>query len=299
LIGLGGSPDELIRHEVEHLLRDHDGRRGDRDAAAWIQACDEEINDDLELTRLPRGALIPSVTGLTAEEYYSEHESEHEACTCGGGSGAGNKLPDELPDDEMSSQEISESLRDSVAAAIREASKAGNVPESLVVWADARAQRNTLRVDPLIVARRVCQQLARGTDDYSYARHNKRQQGALILPGNVRSLPRVAVVLDTSGSMSQHGDWIASVLQIIGRSVAGAVLIDCDCAVHCVRRLRSWRDARKAVGGGGTDMRTGMLAAERLGYKSILVLTDGETPWPEKWLNGSVAIMPNGVVKRD
>ncbi len=51
--------------------------------------------------------------------------------------------------------------------------------------------------------------------------------------------------------------------------------------MHSVRRVASSR-AIELVGGGGTDMAQGIVTALRLRPRPslVVVLTDGETPWP-------------------
>jgi predicted metal-dependent peptidase len=295
LLAAGGQPHEMICHELQHLLRDHDGRRGHRDHQAWNVAGDMEINDDLNFCDMPAGIVVPEVTGLTAEEYYA---TLPDACpSCGGGSGAGNPLPHEEPSDSQSEQEIADAIRDAVAADIR-GTAPGTVPAGLRLWADARKQRLQLRVNPLIIARQALRELASGRNDYSYSRPNRRQQGdGVIWPASIRSRHQTAVVIDTSRSMQLHGEWVAGVLACVIRDCARAVTIDCDCAVHRVSRLRSWRDVRLSTGGGGTDMRVGVARAAEIS-RSILLLTDGETPWPTPWPRGLVAVLPTGEIRR-
>ncbi len=59
-------------------------------------------------------------------------------------------------------------------------------------------------------------------------------------------------------------------------------LLTCDAAASAVQRVRSVRDIR-LVGGGGTDMRVGIAAAEaeRPCPDVVVVFTDGDTPWPD------------------
>ena len=79
----------VVFHEVGHVLRQHFGRRGDRDPFSWNMATDREINDDVIEAgwKLPGVPLLPRdvgmSNGLTAEEYYVEHPRRRE----GGASG--------------------------------------------------------------------------------------------------------------------------------------------------------------------------------------------------------------------
>ena len=76
-----------------------------------------------------------------------------------------------------------------------------------------------------------------------------------------RPVPRVAVVVDTSGSVDDVllGRALGEVdgaLRALGVSDSHVAVYSCDAAVHQVQRVRRARDARLA-GGGGTDMRVG------------------------------------------
>ena len=59
-------------------------------------------------------------------------------------------------------------------------------------------------------------------------------------------------------------------------------LLACDAAATTARRVRSLADV-DLTGGGGTDMRVGIEAAEaaKPAPDVTIVLTDGDTPWPQ------------------
>lgn len=56
----------------------------------------------------------------------------------------------------------------------------------------------------------------------------------------------------------------------------------CDAHAATARHVRNPRDVQ-LIGGGGTDMRVGITAALALkpAPDVIVVLTDGDTPWPD------------------
>ena len=98
----------VLVHELEHLLRDHHGRCGDRDPHNFNVAGDAEINQ--RLPGLPEGAVYPesigSVPGRTAEIYYgimgSRKDPEPEPGTEPGegeGEGEGEPQPGDGPGD--------------------------------------------------------------------------------------------------------------------------------------------------------------------------------------------------------
>ena len=106
-----------------------------------------------------------------------------------------------------------------------------------------------------------------------------------MLPALRRPVPEVAVVCDTSASMT--ADLLAMVLaEVEGllRSLGLARqvrVLACDTAVAPAQRVSSARQVQ-LIGGGGTDMGAGIAAAAALRPRPAVtvVLTDGFTPWP-------------------
>lgn len=108
------------------------------------------------------------------------------------------------------------------------------------------------------------------------------------MPGRVQQgAGVVGIVVDTSGSIDDK------MLQLFGGHMA-AIMADArplaikvywtDAKVHRVDDAKSATDLRRILsgkipGGGGTDMPEGVQAAERDGCDSIVVLTDGYTPF--------------------
>jgi predicted metal-dependent peptidase len=109
--------------------------------------------------------------------------------------------------------------------------------------------------------------------------------GQVVLPALRRPVPQVAVVCDTSGSMT--ADLLAMVLaevegllRALGLARQVRVLA-CDTAVGPAQRVSSARQVQ-LTGGGGTNMGAGIDAAAALRPRPAVtvVLTDGYTPWP-------------------
>jgi predicted metal-dependent peptidase len=107
----------------------------------------------------------------------------------------------------------------------------------------------------------------------------------VVLPALRRPVPEVAVVCDTSGSMTD--DLLAAALAEVEGLLSALGLarqlrvLACDTAVAPVQRVSSARQVQLA-GGGGTDMGAGIAAAYALRPRPAItvVLTDGYTPWP-------------------
>ena len=124
--------------------------------------------------------------------------------------------------------------------------------------------------------------------DYTYRRPGRRRIPHVVTPALQRPLLTVAVVVDTSGSMGQSevnaalAD-VKGVIRAAGIGVQRLVVLACDAAVGATSRVRRVEDVQ-LVGGGGTDMRVGIAAAEasRPHPDVIVVFTDGCTPWPDR-----------------
>ena len=108
------------------------------------------------------------------------------------------------------------------------------------------------------------------------------------MPGRVSmGAGRVGVVIDTSGSIGQ--DMLNLFASHMGAIITDAMPRDVkiywvDAKLHRVDDAKNVTDlrrilAKKIPGGGGTDMRIGVAAAEKDKCDSIVVLTDGYTPF--------------------
>ncbi|MEM2615663.1 MAG: VWA-like domain-containing protein [Thermoplasmatales archaeon] len=130
-----------------------------------------------------------------------------------------------------------------------------------------------------------------GAVDYSYRKPSRRQgqvgNGKVIFPSLRRPVPSVAVVVDTSGSISdemlaQALAEISGILRGLGQR-EGVHVLAVDAAVQSCRRVFRPEQVQ-LTGGGGTDMRVGLAAAEKLRPtpQVCIVVTDGYTPWPDR-----------------
>jgi len=197
---------------------------------------------------------------------------------------------------------LSEAIRQQVAVEImRHVATRGDVPANLRRWAKERLHpkvnwramlRNSVRQGLVTLRQRRFP---------SYALRHRRAEALdpFFLPGAYGRLPRVAVVVDTSGSVSD-----AMLAQALGelrgvlRSGARVTLYSVDAEVHHVQRVFRG-DPVVLYGGGGTDMRVGIARALEDGHDLVVVLTDGYTPWPEvapraRVVVGLLGDFPNG-----
>jgi predicted metal-dependent peptidase len=298
----------VLVHHVCHLLRSHGERAhglgvGPADVNAWVRAADAEINDDL----IPAGLELPgrpvlprdfgAPDGLLAEQYFvdarsmerSAQEDEQPPGTwldCGSGAD-GQPRPGDQPPAQPEWQ--AELLRRQVAQEIAAHAKtAGTLPAGLLRWAqEVIAPKVNWRALLTAELRRALAEVS-GAVDYSYRRPSRRASvaGAVVLPALRRPVPEIAVVCDTSASMSEDllAEALAEVdglLRSLGMARQVRVLA-CDTAVATAQRVSSARQV-ELTGGGGTDMAAGIAAAAALRPRPALtvVLTDGYTPWPE------------------
>lgn len=284
---------------------------------------DAEINDDLleEGVALPdAGGVQPTKLGLstgqTLEQYYAylvnqAQESENSgdgSGTCTGIFAEGKLSPEmEQAAKEQGARGISQGyadyLRDKMAREIlgedAEAldpgkprdSRTGRGSESGSArkWAERRlrSKYDWKRVFSHILGRAL--EHVKGHHDYTYAQPSRRQSlgGTIVFPSLISYEPRIALVLDASGSMDgapvqRACDEALSISALQGR----AELLVADTQVNSHQTLTSSTRRVELAGFGGTDMGAGMLAALELSPRPdvIIVLTDAMTPWPAQKL---------------
>lgn len=294
----------VLIHHTGHLLRDHAARARalgvDRKTAKeWTLAADAEINDDLdEHLEVPGAPVTPEALGFEAgrlaEEYFRlllEHEHDEE-CECGSGADGQPRDWDEQTDSGIS-KNSAHLLRCQVASEILRYCKGkepGTVAMGLVRWAEEFLSP-TIDWRKLLAAeiRRGIASVA-GKVDYTYTRPSRRASITkdFILPSLRNPIPDVAVVVDTSGSMSEKQlaqvlAEIEGLLRSVGLGKQRMRILSFDTDAHTVQRVSS--AARiELMGGGGTNMEAGIRKALDLRPRPqvVIVLTDGYTPWPSE-----------------
>jgi predicted metal-dependent peptidase len=314
----------VLVHHVCHLLRAHAERAGSAGVTTergriWVLCADAEINDDLVPAglELPGGPVLPRhlglETGLLAEQYHAAARAtggpfppggvpgtgaDGWSLDCGSGADGCPRPWDSDGGPRLPPWQAQLLCRQVAQDCIRHGREAGTVPAGLLRWASQL-------LEPAVDWRKVlAAELRRavadtsGAVDYSYRRPSRRAAvaGTVVLPALRRPVPEVAVVCDTSGSMTD--DLLAAalaevegLLRTVGLARQVRVLA-CDTAVGPARRVSSARQV-ELVGGGGTDMGAGIAAAARLRPRPgiVVVLTDGFTPWPEEPPRGIRAVV--------
>ncbi|HEX4107530.1 MAG TPA: VWA-like domain-containing protein [Solirubrobacteraceae bacterium] len=312
-----------LLHQVSHLLRDHaprfpgdepaDGPLGARtpEQHRWNIAADAEINDDLRTAslELPDRAIHPShyelADGWTAEQYWdaladagAERVSTRSSSEIGGppslhcsddcGSGVdGRDRAWDCGKPGLTAVARQLVARDTARRILEHTRECGDTPAGWQRWAEEVLEPSTNW------RRQLAAQVRRGTAavsgqvDFTYRRPSRRASATpdVVLPSLRQPLPQVALVVDTSGSMSdamlgQALAEVTGVLRSLGVARRNLRLIACDAQAHAVQRVYDVR-AIRLEGGGGTDMGAGLEAAAELRPRPdlIVVLTDGFTPW--------------------
>ncbi|MBL1099317.1 vWA domain-containing protein [Streptomyces coffeae] len=295
-------------HEVSHLLRDHHGR-GDRVArergltgpAERLRmniAADCEINDDVYGDGLvrPEGAVDPGALALSDGELMEDYLRQFRLgprtqslawLDCGSGADGLEREWDLGPDGAhgLSTQER-DAVRFRVAQGIT--GRPGNASRGWRRWAEEVFHPPQPWRELLGAAVRSATSGPGAGEDYHYGRPSRRSAGVpgAVLPSLRRRPPRVCVVIDTSGSVSDT-ELGSALLEVaaISRAVGGrrdlVTVVPCDAAARVVHPLCR-AEGIPLMGGGGTDLRTGFAKALRSRPRpdAIVALTDGQTPWP-------------------
>ncbi|MFF7636864.1 VWA-like domain-containing protein [Kitasatospora sp. NPDC008050] len=296
-------------HEVSHLLRDHHGRSdrvarerglsGPGERLRMNIAADCEINDDAFGDGLaePAGAVRPGTLGLPEGQLMEDYLRRFglgpgtlDLAWLDCGSGA-DGLEREWELGPQGAHGLSEQERDAVRFRVAQGitGRPGSAPKGWRRWAEEAFQPPQPWRELLGAAVRSATSGAGAGEDYTYGRPARRSAAlpGTVLPSLRRRPPRVSVVIDTSGSVSdaELGSALREVAAI-SRAVGGrrdlVRVVPCDAAAGTVQPLCR-AEGIALVGGGGTNLRAGFAKALRTGPRPdvIVVLTDGQTRWPD------------------
>ncbi|MET7474081.1 VWA-like domain-containing protein [Streptomyces sp. NPDC005648] len=295
-------------HEVSHLLRDHHGRServarqrgltGPGERLRMNIAADFEINDDVYghgLAR-PEGAVRPAdlqlPDGQLMEDYLRQFRLGPRTgglvwLDCGSGADGRERGWDLGPD---GAHGLSEQEKDGVRYRVAQGIKGrpGSASEGWERWAEKVVHPPQPWRELLGAALRSAVSGCGAGEDYSYGRPARRSASlpGVVLPSLLRRPPRVSVVIDTSGSVSD-AELGSALLEVaaISRALGGrrdlVTVVPCDAAAPIAHPLCR-AEGIPLLGGGGTDLRTGFATALRTRPRPdvVVVLTDGQTPWP-------------------
>lgn len=216
------------------------------------------------------------------------------------GSCAGRPVPDEPEDqgggkgDGRSDAEL-ERINRQTAEAVREhaVNGRGKIPDSLKRWADG------FLAPPKIPWRTKLARLVRssvawrpGAVDHRWDGPGRRQAGLGYGPGKPvmprlrQPVPRVAVAVDTSGSMGQQEmtDALRETRGVLVAVGAEVDFVSCDSQIGGLGKIRKIEDVAGLLkGGGGTDFNPVFEALEKRRPRPevLIFVTDGQGPAPE------------------
>lgn len=314
-----------LAHVVWHLLSDHTSRArsmgvDSSTAPAWTTATDATVAatldpDELRPSRLRGAAELSLPPNRSAEEYYAAQSrlppraDGTDGAGLGPGDGCGSgadgiRRSHELgPDDEEDAGVVTtagaRAIREAVAVEYRgHHTRRGTNPGYALRWV-RQTLEPTVAWEPLLAGSvRRAVGWAAGRGEYTYLRPSRRAASVpgVVLPGQRRPVPRVAVIVDTSASVDDQllaralGE-VDAVLLALGVPGTGLTFYIVDAAVHAVQQLRSARDATLA-GAGGTDLRQGFAAVNRQRPRPdvVITFTDADTPWPTAEPPGTAVI---------
>lgn len=321
----------ILAHGALHAALTHFNRRGHRDRRRWDIATDYAINPLLVADGLkaPPGALLmEQFAGMTAEEIYpyirensdeqtlDRHAYDQEPASSptppsrqrqqpepdAGGSNRAQGEADPEAGGATPPPPLSQSERETLAVqwqqrlagAAQQALQAGKLKGSMARLVDHLLQP---QLPWRMLLARYMTAVAR--DDYSWQRPSRRE-GPALLPSLRSTHVDIAIVLDTSGSISDEemSEFVAEINAIKGQLSARIILHACDEALseEGPWSFEAWEDIRlpeNFAGGGGTNFVPAFEWAEARDRPPNLLLyftdADGEfpehePPFPVLWL---------------
>lgn len=327
----------MLAHEALHCALSHFARREHRVRQRWDLACDLAINPLLLKDGLasPPGALVrDGFSEMSAEEIYpfieenpeerpldghlydaeekgnpagpseqsrsSEEGEETKATEAGETQGA----PRPAPLNSSERERLAAQWRQRLAGAAQEAKRAGKLSGPMERLVD-RLLRPQLSWRAVLA--RYLTAIAR--DDYNYTRPARRE-GDAILPSLRSNQVEVAVVLDTSGSVTEDemNAFVAELDGLKAQVRARVLLHGCDAALAPGGPwvFEPWDEFRVPAGlsgGGGTNFKPAFewLSRQDLRPDVLVYFTDahGEFPsqvpdYPVVWLVKGNAPVPWG-----
>ena len=306
----------MIILQVEHYFRRHPARQQGRQQLLWDFATAIAVIGDLEREGLsfPEGLVKASFFGLpigkSAEWYTAQLKQLCEkrkrqlndmAAEAMGrnptqiGSAASDELKDwEIPQDDKTTPAIDYLL------ALQQQKEMRNLPTTPGLGASDEV-RTVSETRESAVDWRVrlngslgsALSTRAGCGDFSYLvpDPDAALYPGVIMPGMVGRKVNTALVIDSSSSMNERrlAQAIAETGAIIRTQEGndGVFVYTCDAAVHSAKEVFHVQQIT-IIGGGGTDLTPGIEAASRRHPRPdvIVVITDGDTPWPKRGPRG-------------
>lgn len=291
----------VILHECLHAVLRHHERTGSRDRTLWNIAADLVINDAiLGFTAL--GAERPKVgvfrdthapnmpANLSTEEVYEYLYANAIKVTVSGSVGDGCGVVN-IDASEGDGAGLSESEWRNVVQGVADAARSASAGNSVGSLAPL------LRIPPSRVRwRALVRQLAAtaisqaGRDDTTWARRSRRSPPGVILPGTRSRVVKLAVIIDSSGSMSDDevSACVAEARAAVDAAGITALLVVHDADVQAQAWITPGSGAvaiaSQIKGRGGTAFSPAYdaVAAASGTFAAVVHFTDGYPcePWP-------------------
>lgn len=311
-------PDAMcvMCHEVGHDSLLHSMRLGLRNHDLWNQAADHAIN--LMLIdqgfscpkSVPGGWLAdPQYKGWSADRIYDDLKRKQPPPNAGGGAGGinapgtqgkggkggqassqpgardwlhGDVLPSKVAQDPASQAAAEQKMKQKVASAANMARMAGKLKGDLARMVDEFLET---KVPWTEVLRDYMLKVVKGRE--SWSKRNRRFSAFYMPTRHEKKLGPIIFIPDTSGSMM--GDDMEMICSEMAHCASqtnpeNITVIWTDAAVQGVQVFTPAEfeySALRPVGGGGTDMRVGLRAADDYDPQVVVLLTDGYSPWPD------------------
>jgi len=225
--------------------------------------------DDGEVTEKGGGSEVKGETGGRAE-------SDSNA--------GGAKRPRPLSGQQR--EDLSVQWQQRLAGAAQQAMQAGKLSGSLARLVDHFLQPS---LPWRMLLSRYLSYIAR--NDYNYMRPSNRRDGPAIYPSLRSTEVNIAVVVDTSGSIStaEIGEFLSEINAIKGQLSARISLLACDAKLvsDCPWTFEPWEEValpEKLTGGGGTSFLPPFewLAQQDMQPDLLVYFTDAEGRFPEQ-----------------
>ena len=215
--------------------------------------------------------------------------------SCAGGSDNSLDGEEAVADEAGRTERDFDKIMSEVAKDVQEHAKnRGNVPAFLKRWAESSLEPPKIPWQQKLshAVRRACNYAA-GHVTPRYTEPNRRQNaigwghGKPILPTYRRPVPQVAIIVDTSGSMSPSdlGACLRECAGVLEAVSAEVQFCACDAQVNSFKKVNDAKEVAELLrGGGGTDFRPPLKAVSEAKPKPevVIFMTDGCGPAPTK-----------------
>ena len=303
----------VLAHEVAHIAQLHCYRKNHLNLNPYLYnvAADYAIHSHLiPAAKRTSGAIAlpiddngeflglydPKYDGMSAEEIYRLLEDEQDQQDQNNPQENvfdGDVLPANNTADPTAAATISERVKRALERAVQAGKKGvGDVPS----WAAAALEELN---KPTLDWREILRQFVtttRAPQDYTWARPNRRfAHQKLILPSTEgQQTQPLGVLIDTSGSVHHHvPSFLSELLGIVDQHPTELIITFVDTEVQQTHHLHQYdidevtlqQIAQQTPLGGGTDLRVGFrwfIESSPTPVEALIVLTDGETPWPDE-----------------